>query len=219
MDYGFEKPVKGIICSEKYQCTIEWRSGTIIADEPLSSGGKDNGPDPYTLLLSSLASCTLITLRMYIDRKGWEIPEIAVNVNLFRETKEQKTNTIIDRDIVFFSPVEDEQKMRLVEIAKQCPISKILEGDIKVRSFVFKEGENEKKINYANDEITVVWKPGICQHAQRCWRQLPEVFDYKKKQWIEPNGASAENIMEQVKKCPSGALSYFPTKEKQPGKF
>lgn len=214
MQYKFEKPVHGTIGSIKYQCTIEWRNGSFISDEPVLSGGKDTGPDPYTLLLSSLATCTLVTLRMYIDRKGWTIPEIAVNVNMYQETKGEKTNTIIDSDIIFLSKIEDEQKMRLLEIAKHCPISKILEGEIKMRTFVFKEDDIERKINYSNEEITVVWKPKFCQHASRCWSQLPEVFDYTKKKWINPNGASSERIVEQVNKCPSGALSYYYNKDK-----
>ncbi|MGV3685928.1 MAG: (4Fe-4S)-binding protein [Daejeonella sp.] len=218
MQYKLENPVRATIGTGKYQCSIEWRNGKFIADEPVTSGGKDMGPDPFTLLLSSLASCTLVTMRMYIDRKGWDIPEIVVNANMYKETKEAgpddpvgrgKITTIIDRDIIFLSPVEAEQKQRLLEIANHCPISKILEGDIKVRTFLFKDSETEKKINYANDEITVVWKPEFCQHAARCWKQLPEVFDYKKKAWINPHGAASERIIEQVKKCPSGALSFF----------
>src|SRR5260221_14669671 len=134
MTYKFEKPVHGIIGTEKYKCTIEWRNGNFIADEPLSSGGKDSGPDPYTLLLSSLASCTLVTMRVFIDRRGWNIPQIAVNVNYYQEPKDEKNVTVIDRDIVFLSPVSEEQKLQLQEIAKHCPISKILENDIKVRT-------------------------------------------------------------------------------------
>jgi putative redox protein len=209
MEYKFEKPVHGTIGNEKYQCTIEWRNGKFIADEPETSGGKDSGPDPYTLLLSSLASCTLITMRMYIDRKGWNVPEIAVNVNMYQEIKDEKKTTIIDRAIVFLSPLEEEQKTRLHEIASRCPISKILEGEIKVRSFLFKDGQTKKKIKYPNDEITVVWKPEFCQHSAICFTQLPEVFNPRIKKWIEPNGASSEKIIEQVKKCPTGALSYF----------
>ena len=151
MEYKFEKPVHGIIGSEKYQCTIEWRNGKFITDEPVTSGGKDSGPDPYTLLLSSLASCTLTVMRIFIDRRGWDIPQIAVNVNYYQETKDEKTTTIIDRDIIFLSPVDEEQKLRLQEIAKHCPVSQILENDIKVRTFLFRDGETEKRIDYANN--------------------------------------------------------------------
>ena len=209
MEYKFDKPVHGRSGKEKYQCTIEWRNGKLVADEPETSGGKDAGPDAHTFLLTSLVSSTMVTIRMYIDREGWEVPEIAVNANMYQETKGDKTTTIIDRDIIFLSPVDDEQKTRLLEIAKHCPISKIMTGDIKVRTFILKDGETEKKIKYANDEITVVWKPEFCQHSSRCWTQLPEVFDYKKKHWINPNAASTQKIIEQVNKCPSGALSYF----------
>jgi uncharacterized Fe-S cluster protein YjdI len=65
----------------------------------------------------------------------------------------------------------------------------------------------EKK--YANGEITVVWKPGLCIHSTNCWKGLIEVFNPKIKPWINIDGADSEKIMEQVKKCPSWALSYF----------
>ena len=213
MKYKFDKPIHSSIGKIKYQCIIEWRNGKFISDESVSLGGKDSGPDPHSLLLSSLASCTLITMRMYIDRKQWDIPEIAVNVNMYEEIIDEKTTTIIDRDIIFLNEVDEEKKNRLIEISKHCPISKILERDIKVRTFQFKDGETEKIIKYPNDEITVVWKPDFCQHSARCWKHLPEVFDYKNRPWIKPNGASSEKIIEQVKKCPSGALSFFYNKE------
>lgn len=207
MIYKLEKPVHGSIGTEKYQCTIEWRNGKFVADEPVKIGGKDAGPDPYTLLLSSLASCQLVTMRMYIDRKGWDIPEITVNANLYIEHKDDKVTNFIDIDVFFPEHVEEETKTRILEIAKNCPISKILEGDIKLRTFVFRDGET-KVIKYANEEITVFWKPEFCQHSTRCWTQLPTVFKPTLKKWIEPDGASAERIAEQVRRCPSGALQF-----------
>lgn len=217
MQYKFDKPIQGLIGTAKYQCTIKWHNGEFIADEPPSLNGNDSGPDPFTLLLSSLTSCTLITLRMYIDRKGWNIPEISANANLYQETKDGAISTIIDCDLIFPNSVEEEQKIKLQEIAKHCPISRLLENNIKIRTFVFKDTET-KKINYSNDEITVVWKPEFCQHSLRCWTQLPEVFNPKIKKWIDANGAPSEKIIEQVMKCPSGALRYFYNKNKQEGK-
>lgn len=208
MKYKLEKPVQGIYGIEKYQCVIEWRSGKFVTDEPPSIGGNDTGPDPYTLLLSSLASCKLVTLRMYIDRKQWQINNIAVRVNFYQETKEEVTTTIIDCDLVFLDPVSDEQKMKLLEIAKNCPVSKILQGEVKVRVFAFRAGE-AKTIKYANEEITVLWKPEFCQHSTRCWTQLPQVFKPTLRKWIDPNGATPDRIQEQLARCPSGALVFL----------
>ena len=216
MHYKLEKPVHATIGIEKYQCTIEWRNGQFISDEPEPLGGKDVGPDPYSLLLSSLASCTLITLRMYIDRKGWNIPEMAVNVNMFQTISGDKTTSFLDRDIVFLSPVDNDQKTKLLEIAGNCPISKILEGAIQVRNFVFRDSEPAgTKINYSNDEVTVVWKPEFCLHSGRCVTQLPQVFDLKARPWTNVHGADTNTIIEQVKKCPTGALTYFKNEAKK----
>ncbi len=61
--------------------------------------------------------------------------------------------------------------------------------------------------HYSNDEITVVWKSGLCQHSCNCWKGLHEVFNPKASPWINIYGAESERIVEQVSKCPSGALS------------
>ena len=70
---------------------------------------------------------------------------------------------------------------------------------------------------YTNDEVTVLWKPKICQHSAICWKGLIEVFNPKERPWIKMDGASTERIIEQVKKCPSGALSYFLNAEGEAG--
>ena len=214
MKYKFEEPIHGTIEKTKYQCSIEWRNGKFIADEPASIGGEDTGPDPFSLLLSSLASCKLITLRMYIDKKGWDVDKMALNVNLYQEKSGDLISTTIDCDLLFLCPVTDEQKLKLLEIAKECPVSKILQGDLKVRVFAFRE-EEVKTVKYANDKITVLWKPDFCQHSTRCWSQLPQVFKPTMKKWIDPNGAPPSRIQEQVAKCPSGALIFLSNIEKK----
>jgi uncharacterized Fe-S cluster protein YjdI len=62
---------------------------------------------------------------------------------------------------------------------------------------------------YSNGEITIVWRPKICIHSTICWKGLLEVFNPNAKPWINMQGAATEKIIEQVRKCPSGALSYF----------
>ena len=208
MNYKFEQPVNGKIGLEKYAVTIRWRNGTLLADEPVKSGGKDLGPDPFTLLLSSLVACTLATLRMYIDKKGWDIPEITVNVNLFQITKEDQLSTTIDRDIRFSNSVTAVQRDKLFEIAGNCPVSKLLNGDIAIRTYLYNDEADEKKINYTDGELTVVWKPTLCKHAGRCVTGLPKVFNVHQHPWVNMQGADAAAIKAQVDQCPTGALSW-----------
>jgi len=136
MEYLLAKPVAATIGLERYQCTVVWRNGIFIADEPEAAGGKDAGPDPYTLLLSSLCCCTLATIRMYIDRKGWDVPQIAIAVNMYFKQLDGRKVTVIDRTLDFLSPVTTVQRERLIYIAGVCPVSKLLEGEIQVHTFV-----------------------------------------------------------------------------------
>ena len=62
---------------------------------------------------------------------------------------------------------------------------------------------------YTNGEVTIVWQPKLCTHSAFCARGLPDVFKPKDKPWITATAASTELLVEQVKKCPSGALSYY----------
>ena len=65
---------------------------------------------------------------------------------------------------------------------------------------------------YTNGEVTIVWKPAVCKHSTICWKAatgLPAVFNPMRRPWIDPEAASTEQIIENVKKCPSGALSFF----------
>ena len=64
---------------------------------------------------------------------------------------------------------------------------------------------------YTNGEITVYWEPEKCIHSRRCVSGLPQVFDRNKKPWIHMKGASSEEIMKVIDRCPSGALSYKKT--------
>ena len=128
-----EKDLIGKIGTQKYLCSITWRNGKFNMDEPNSNNGRDLGPDPYTALLSSLTTCTLATLRMYIDRKGWDIPEITIAMNATQELDDE-FETVISRQITFSSDVSTDQKERLLLIADKCPISRILKGKVSIRT-------------------------------------------------------------------------------------
>ncbi|MGZ3931509.1 MAG: (4Fe-4S)-binding protein [Bacteroidia bacterium] len=66
---------------------------------------------------------------------------------------------------------------------------------------------SDKEINYKAGDVTIVWKPHVCIHSTKCWKELPGVFQPREKPWVKTDGASPEKIVEQVGKCPSGALS------------
>jgi len=62
---------------------------------------------------------------------------------------------------------------------------------------------------YTNGEVTIVWKPNTCQHSSVCFKGLPGVFNPALRPWITPEDSTTEEIINQVKQCPSGALTYF----------
>jgi uncharacterized Fe-S cluster protein YjdI len=62
-------------------------------------------------------------------------------------------------------------------------------------------------ITYQNGEITILWKPEICIHAGICVKTLPRVYDPKARPWVRPENATTQELVSQVARCPSGALS------------
>lgn len=129
-----EKNLIATIGVQKYYVEVIWRNGTLVMDEPKSIDGQDLGPDPYTTLLASLAACTLSTLRMYINRKEWDIPVIKVSLNMVQV--QNPVHTTIKREIIFPNLVDSDMKERLISIAKKCPVSKILENQITINTTV-----------------------------------------------------------------------------------
>ena len=62
---------------------------------------------------------------------------------------------------------------------------------------------------YSNGDFTIVWKPGICMHAEICAKTLPQVYNPDVRPWIKAENASVGELKNQIDKCPSGALSYY----------
>ncbi len=64
---------------------------------------------------------------------------------------------------------------------------------------------------YKHGDLTIIWKPSLCIHSTICWKGesgLRTVFDPMSKPWIRPDAEDPQRIIEQIKRCPSGALSY-----------
>jgi len=123
---------------ERYAQHIRAGHHTLVADEPASLGGADAGPAPYALVLSGLGACTAITLRMYAERKGWELGEIAIDLAMVRDGDAEK----IERTIRIAGAITDEQRARLAEIAEKTPVTKTLKrGTMIATSFVPTPGQ------------------------------------------------------------------------------
>jgi putative redox protein len=118
------------IGAELYKTEIESETNLIISDEPKSSGGQDLGFAPNELLASSLAACTAITLRMYANRKGWELTDVKVEVSFETDSLENKFKIV--RDIQLLGNLDEDQQARLLIIADKCPIHKILTNPIEI---------------------------------------------------------------------------------------
>lgn len=114
--------------STKYRVRIAAGKNEVVADEPADKGGGDTGASPYQILLSSLAACTAITLRMYAERKGWDTGEIAVDVSFETE----KGDTRITRKLTFGKTMAEAEHERLIAVANACPVHKVLTGKIAI---------------------------------------------------------------------------------------
>ena len=124
--------VNAVTKREKYKTIISSETNQLIADEPITEGGTDLGFSPYELLAGALASCTSITLRMYADRKEWDIDEIKVNVQFSRDSSTNSAS--FQRIISYVGNLESGQKERLIAIANACPVHKTLSGTISIET-------------------------------------------------------------------------------------
>jgi uncharacterized OsmC-like protein len=126
--------------ADRFMQEIVVGSHQLTADEPKDVGGDDEGPTPYDLLLAALGSCTSITVSLYAQRKSWPLQEVTVRLLHSRihatdcaecETKEGKIDRI-ELDIEFAGPLSGEQRSKLLEIAKKCPVHRTLTSETNI---------------------------------------------------------------------------------------
>ena len=125
-----EKIAIATIGNEMYRTELKVRKFVVTADEPEDVGGKDLGPRPGDFLRMSLASCVAITLRMYASRKKFDVKEIEVTVS----SKDGEKGVIFDTQIKIIGNLDDQQKQRMFEISKRCPVHKILTNPIEIET-------------------------------------------------------------------------------------
>jgi len=130
---------------EQFTTTLTAGQHEQLADEPTSvDGGKDRGPDPYDYLLMSLGSCTVMTVKMYANRKGWELDDVYMEL---RHNKRHDVDCehcddpkskidVIEKELIIEGDMSDNQLDKLLNISKKCPVHRALLGDIKIESSI-----------------------------------------------------------------------------------
>lgn len=129
--------VSSSIKKELYKVEITSPTGNVvIADEPTELGGGNKGFSPTELLASALAACTSATLRMYADRKGWQLDEVKIDVKLHRDNDINETHILTQLELI--GNLDDQQRERLMQIAGKCPVNKILSNPIRIEGQLIK---------------------------------------------------------------------------------
>ena len=126
----------------RLQNQVRVGSHSFLADEPKSLGGDDAGPTPYDLLAASLGACKSMTMRLYAERKEIPLDRIQVALSHGRvhaadcadcETMDGQIDTF-DVQVVLEGALDEQQRVRLLEIADRCPVHRTLHGEIKIRT-------------------------------------------------------------------------------------
>jgi putative redox protein len=120
--------VTAIIGQDHFRTELIASGKTVIADEPEELGGTNSGPAPGEFLMISLASCTAITLRMYANRKMWDVSKIKVEV----ASEKVDNKTFLKREISLEGNLDEDQRHRLLQIANACPVHKVLTNPIEI---------------------------------------------------------------------------------------
>ena len=126
------------ILEDNFTTSIQTKKHSFIADEPENVGGDDFGPSPYDFLSAGLAACTVMTLKLYAERKKWDLQEVFVYITY---SKKHRDDLDIDADkptrfdhlqkkLKFIGNLDEKQKQRLKEIAAKCPVHKTLQSKI-----------------------------------------------------------------------------------------
>jgi putative redox protein len=119
-----------------YKTSLKSREFNLVADEPLAVGGNDEGPSPSDYLCMSLAACKAITLRMYVQRKQWDAGEIDVQVKLVKADNTAGVVHTFMCEVTASGNLSIEQKEKLLQIEKACPISKLLSKGVEIVSVI-----------------------------------------------------------------------------------
>ncbi len=121
----------------QYETHLSTDSQVIVTDEPVELGGQDRGMGPGELLAGSLAACTVMTLRMYADRKGWPLDSAVAHVEYTSDMETKRSLFVLK--LILNGNLTDGQRARLVEMADQCPMHRTLQNPIDFETILIED--------------------------------------------------------------------------------
>lgn len=119
--------------NEDFQDKVTIGKHSFILDSAIDIGGGDLGPSPHDLLTAALLSCKSMTMRMYAKRKGWDVMGLKLTG---KQTKITRNHTRLEVTIELPSHLQEEEKNRLIDISKKCPVHRTLEGQVEIITHV-----------------------------------------------------------------------------------
>ncbi len=130
------------LVEDNFTTSIQTKKHNFIADEPESIGGDDFGPSPYDYLSAGLAACTVMTLKMYAQRKKWDLQEVYVYITYSKKHSDDLMLNIeeptridhLQKRLKFVGNLDKKQKTRLKEIASRCPVHKTLQSEVVIET-------------------------------------------------------------------------------------
>ncbi|WP_298881010.1 OsmC family protein [uncultured Polaribacter sp.] len=125
-----------VLSNKNYLAEVKTRNHYLTIDEPVASGGDDNGPTPVEYLLTAIGGCVSITLRMYAERKGWDVGKITVNVYQKEKQTSEGIKKWLEEEISFEKEITEDQRKRLQIIAGKCPVAKMVKGETEIKSSI-----------------------------------------------------------------------------------
>jgi putative redox protein len=123
----------------KFRLQVTSGVASFIVDEPKSVGGGGEGPTPYDLLSAALGSCSLLTMRLYADRKGWPLEGIRVAVTHSREGVGARDR--FHKEVELLGLLTDEQRTRIHGISERCPVHLTLERGSQIETTLLPAGK------------------------------------------------------------------------------
>ena len=104
----------------RYQVEARMGDSALLIDEPVAAGGLGSGPNPYDMIGAAVGACTVMTIRLYANRKGWPLTKVRAAVRHSRPSLESRDR--FELAITLEGTLDEEQRARIMEIAERCPV-------------------------------------------------------------------------------------------------